>query len=171
MRTSSLSDFAPFYHQEICFLDGTISNNLKLGRLIAGTFTHENVVAAFPYDFSMEGRLIAIMAIHLFMGKSGKVYIVHNDGKEKSIHLCIEYTNKNGETFFIDQEGIGSGSDFLRKLFLWSDCKKINLEPFNIESLRLSQTPYTEDDDALKASHKLSGILELVIGKWDGEIY
>lgn len=172
MRTAKFSDFDNIYHQEPHYLEGTISNTLKLGRLIAGTFNHKNVKSTFPYDLSAEGRLIAIMAIHLFMEKSGKVYIVHSGNScEKSIHLCIEYVDKRGRTFFIDNEGVGSGNDFLRKLFLWADCTKIKLEPFNIESLRLSKTPYSEDTEALQAAQKLSKILKLVIGKWDGTIY
>ena len=172
MRSVKFADFDNIYHQEPHFLDGTITNTLKLGRLIAGTFNHTNVKSVFPYDFAQEGRLIAIMAIHLFMKKSGKVYVVHNENSpDKAIHLCIEYIDDRGQAFFIDSEGVGSGSDFLRKLFLWSDCTKVNLEPFSLESIRLSKTPYSEDTVALEAAKKLAEILEMVIGKWNGNIY
>tara|TARA_R110001583_G_scaffold17575_4_gene70915 strand:- start:13932 stop:14450 length:519 start_codon:yes stop_codon:yes gene_type:complete len=172
MRSITFTDFEHTYFQEPYFLEGVITNKLKLGRLITTTLNHDNVKKIFPYDFSSEGRLIAVMAIHLYMKKSGKVFIVHNGNNgDKSIHLCIEYIDEKGDIYFIDEEGVGSGSDFLRKMFLWEDCSTIKLEPFNINSLRLSKSPYSEDTDALKAATKLSVIMESMIGEWDGTIF
>jgi len=82
MKTIRMSDFEANMLQSLNLLHGSVINELKIGRLIASVFEHKDIKKKFPYDFSGQGKLIAIMAIHLYMKKEGKVRIIHNDNKE-----------------------------------------------------------------------------------------
>jgi len=172
MKTIRMSDFEANMLQSLNFMHGSVINELKIGRLIASVFEHKDIKKKFPYDFSGQGKLIAIMAIHLYMKKEGKVRIIHNDNNgERSIHLCVELESRDGETYYIDQDGVGTGTDLMRRLYLWSDCSQIKIEPFSMNSLRLAKKPYNEDTIALEASKKLAEVLESVIGEWEGRLY
>lgn len=152
-------------------INETISTELGMGQLISDTFTHKLVNKLFPYEFNRRGKLIAVMALHIYMKENGDMKIVHDDDNgRRSIHIFIEFEDTDGDTYYIDQNGIHTSAQMMQLLYAKEKCSKIKIEPFSINSLRLSETPYYEDTEAFKAANKISIILKDVLGEWTGVV-